>query len=159
MDFKLGPLSGQLRMMEACPMSSNCQEVYMCLTHHQGNCHPNIGLRQLQETNHGVRLITMKSGYIGTVDRGSKPQSHPSKQGTQFLPKNSVNTEPSVNRFHVVTVRSCHVPPCPLERDLHQSLATILMASISLTPSMRLTRKTGLKHRGNSPKRSSMALQ
>jgi hypothetical protein len=26
-------------------------------------------------------------------------------------------------------------------------------------PSMRLTRKTGLKHRGNSPKRSSMALQ
>ena len=42
---------------------------------------PNTGLRQLQETNHGVRLITMKSGYFGTVDRGRKPQSYPSKQG------------------------------------------------------------------------------
>ena len=81
MDFKLEPLSGQLKMMKACPMSSNCQEAYMCLTHHQGYCHPNTGLRQLQETNHGVRLITMKSGYFGTVDRGRKPQSYPSKQG------------------------------------------------------------------------------
>ncbi len=53
----------------------------MCLTHHQGYCHPNIGLRQLQEINHGVRLIMTKSGYFGTVDRGRKPQSYPSKLG------------------------------------------------------------------------------
>jgi hypothetical protein len=81
MDFKLEPLSGQSRMMKACPMSSSCQEASMCLIHHQGYCHPNIGLRQLQEINHGVRLITMKSDYFGTVDRGRKPQKYQSKQG------------------------------------------------------------------------------
>ena len=47
---------------------------------------------------------------------------------TQFLTIISANTEPSVNRFHVATVRSCHVPPCPLERDLHRPLAAIPMA-------------------------------
>jgi hypothetical protein len=62
-------------------MSSSFQEVFMCLTHHLGYCHPNIGLRQLQEINHGVRLITKMSGNFGTVDRQRKPQSHPSKLG------------------------------------------------------------------------------
>jgi hypothetical protein len=73
---------------------------------------------------------------------------------SQFLTIISANTEPSVNRLYVATVRSCNVPPCPMERDLHRPLAAIQMALPSLTLSMRLTRKTGSNLRCNSPKHS-----
>ena len=68
----------------------------------------------------------------------------------QLPTEKSENNEPSVNRFYVSTVRSCHAPPCPMERDLHCPLAAIPMALTSPTPSMRLTQRTGSKPRGNS---------
>ena len=72
----------------------------------------------------------------------------------QFLTEKLGNNKLSINRVYVGTVRSCHAPPCPLERDLHCPLAAIPMALISLTPSIHLTPTTGSKPQCNSPKHS-----
>ena len=80
------------------------------------------------------------------------------RRGTQFPTEKSENNEPSVNRFYVATVRSCHAPPCPMERDLHRPLAAIPMALTSLTPSMRSIQRIGSKPRRN-PIRQSQANQ
>ena len=53
--------------------------------------------------------------------------------------------EPSVNRLHVATVRSCHAPPCPLEWNLLSCLSALPMAMTSPTPGMHLTPRTGSK--------------
>ena len=47
---------------------------------------------------------------------------------TQFPTEKSEHNEPSVNRRYVATVRSCHAPSCPMERDFHRPLAAIPMA-------------------------------
>ncbi len=87
------------------------------------------------------------------------PRVNLGRQGMIFFPQTqlliivSANIKPLVKRlYHVATVRSCNVPPFPMERDLHCPLVAIQMALISLTLSMRSIQQTGSNLQSNSLK-------